>query len=385
MPPNGYCPTDGNPHEWRTSKFCPACGIRLYEDSETIDPGQKKEQAIALESDPSSDQTSPEKTHAPFPEKKPTAIYVPAVATQSSKSAAPPVDANGKAVLRTMVEASRQASIQRTSASGPGKGPQPKLQICVQLFLVEYSQLDQDGYEIPVFQEYRSIRTYLVLEAPIDRPSAHQSNIDKAMVHIPICMINSMDDFMRNYVLVQFPHRVPQLDTSLPLELASDMSPKDGPTYLPESANEYRTTKDLIESGLFKKDARASAYMYLCFRKKSDAFTFDAETLDDLDALQSNSAPKKSSSKKAAKGKTSKKAGNDQKARESKTYEPPKIKSEFRHPPFGQDDKREVVARKRNVSQLSDIQHGPEDENETIEDQDAREVVHTLRNRDVQQ
>jgi hypothetical protein len=36
MPPNGYCPSDGGPHEWRTSKFCPACGIRLYEDDETI-------------------------------------------------------------------------------------------------------------------------------------------------------------------------------------------------------------------------------------------------------------------------------------------------------------------------------------------------------------
>jgi hypothetical protein len=129
------------------------------QDDETI-PGQKKEEAITLESAPSSVQTSPEQTRTPLPEKKPTAIYVPTAATQSSKSAAPPVDANAKAVIRTMVEASRQASIQRTSTPGPGKGPQPKLQICAQVFLVEYGQIVQDGYEIPIFQEYRSIRTY---------------------------------------------------------------------------------------------------------------------------------------------------------------------------------------------------------------------------------
>ena len=157
-PPNGYCPTDGNHHESRTSKFCPTCGY-LYEDGETL-PGQKKEEAIALESALSSVQTSPEKTHTTLAEKKPTAIYVPAAATQSSKSAAPPVDANGKAVMRTVVEASRQASIQRTSTFGPGKGPQPKLQICVHVFLVQYGQLVQDGYEIPIFQECCSIRTY---------------------------------------------------------------------------------------------------------------------------------------------------------------------------------------------------------------------------------
>ena len=38
-----------------------------YENGETI-PGQKKEEAIALESAPSSVQTSPEKTHTTLPD-----------------------------------------------------------------------------------------------------------------------------------------------------------------------------------------------------------------------------------------------------------------------------------------------------------------------------
>jgi hypothetical protein len=235
------------------------------------------------------------------------------------------------------------------------------------------------------FLSFRNIAAFvrIILEVSIYDPSAHQSLIDKAMVHVPICMINNMDDFMRNYILVQFPQRVLQLDTSLPLELASDMSPKDGPTYLPESANEYRTTKDLVESGLFKKDSRASAYMYLCFRKKSDNLVFDAETPDDtyekagLDAAQPDSAPKKSSSKKVAKGKTTKKAGKNQKAGASKTYEPPKIKNEFQHPPSIRGGKREVAVRKRNVSQLSDVQNGPEDEEDVVvEDEGIKEVIH---------
>jgi len=171
-PPNGYCPTDGNHHESRTSKFCPTCGY-LYEDGETL-PGQKKEEAIALESALSSVQTSPEKTHTTLAEKKPTAIYVPAAATQSSKSAAPPVDANGKAVMRTMVEASRQASIQRTSTFGPGKGHSQSSRSAYMFSLCSTANLFRT--DMRFLSSGMSQHSYvLVLEVPIYRPSAHQS------------------------------------------------------------------------------------------------------------------------------------------------------------------------------------------------------------------
>jgi|SRR5579871_6891255 len=67
-------------------------------------------------------------------------------------------------------------------------------------------------------------------------------------------MINSTDDFLENSFLNEIDRAKPLQAQHFPMKLATDIS-KDGPTYLTKRAEQFRTVRELLESGLFRKDS----------------------------------------------------------------------------------------------------------------------------------
>jgi outer membrane biosynthesis protein TonB len=143
----------------------------------------------------------------------------------------------------------------------------------------------------------------------------------------------------------------------LPMKIATDVS-KEGPTYLTKRAEQFRTAKELLESGLFRKDSRTGSLSIVIVIEKEEEETEEME----MPAFPNN--PK--TNKRNIKVKKEKEV-------KVKKEKDPKVKKEAKETKI----KKEVVApstpiralRKRGFSQLSpEAQAVGEDTDELGED-----------------
>jgi hypothetical protein len=80
-------------------------------------------------------------------------------------------------------------------------------------------------------------------------------SIDKAQLLIPgNRTITSTNDFLKNHLLNEIERLGALQNQGLPMRLATDIS-KEGPTFLTKRAEQFHTVKELLESGLFRKDS----------------------------------------------------------------------------------------------------------------------------------
>ncbi len=185
---------------------------------------------------------------------------------------------------------------------------------------------------------------------------------DKAQLLIPgNHTITSTNDFLENHLLNEI-ERLGALRTQgLPMRLATDIS-KEGPTFLTKRAEQFRTVKDLLESGLFRKDSRSGNISIIVVVEREE------EIIDVQLSEEESVRPK------AGKGK-------------GKVKKEPKIKKE---PMVKQEPKSEVKVkkepeiftpvRKRGISQVSAETPVLEDIDE-IEGEDLSPLINGLRSR----
>jgi len=102
------------------------------------------------------------------------------------------------------------------------------------------------------------------------------------------------------------------------LKLAADYS-KDGPAYLPSNADDYRTVKDLIESGLFRYTSPVAG-------RPHGYHVYIITEMDDLEADELEETPKDKGEK------DSKTQGNDHKEERAKKDRTVRIKEEMGAP-----------------------------------------------------
>lgn len=130
------------------------------------------------------------------------------------------------------------------------------------------------------------------------------------------------------------------------MKIATDIS-KEGPTYLTKRAEEFRTVKELLESGLFRKDSRTGNISIVVVIEK------DEDREDEGEIRASPCPPKKGVARTK-----SKKGVKVKKEKEPKAKKESGIKQEVFTP-----------VRKRGISQLSspDAQTVEKDFDETDE------------------
>lgn len=157
------------------------------------------------------------------------------------------------------------------------------------------------------------------------------------------------------------------------MKLATDLT-KEGPTYLPKRAEGFRTVRDLLESGLFRKDARQqSQYQIYIVVEKED----EEQYLSEEESLRTTEEKNKTEDKKSLRTTKDKKSLRTTENKAAKSGIEPVIKTEPKV-------KQEVTTpvRKRGysrVSPTSPLQQIKDDE--SSEDLPSIDQLYSLRNR----
>jgi hypothetical protein len=105
------------------------------------------------------------------------------------------------------------------------------------------------------------------------------------------------------------------------MKLATDIS-KEGPTYLTKRAEQFRTVKELLDSGLFRKDSRTGNLSVIVVIEKEDEIVNMVSSEEDIFRPKANKG--KSKVKREPKVKKEPKI-----KQEPKIKEEPKVKQEI--------------------------------------------------------
>ena len=123
------------------------------------------------------------------------------------------------------------------------------------------------------------------------------------------------------------------------MKIATDIS-KEGPTYLTKRAEEFRTARELLESGLFRKDSRTGNISIVIVIEKNE------EGGEEEEIKESPCPPKKGVARtKSKKGMVKVKQEGELKVKKEKE---PRVKKES-----GIKQELFTPVRKRGISQLS--------------------------------
>lgn len=291
-----FCPNNGKPHARHPTHFraCPDCGNLLHR---ATTPVQQPESIIVLDDTPES--------------KK--GMFVPA-----------------KTASRTVAEAARQQSIQKTARIAVRGGP-AKYQILLQAYVARF---ETDGQTWRKFLDHDLLRMY---SDPLLAISLLHTIIEKVQIQLPNVTVSNLEDLVERILVPELKRVNVAKITDIQPYLAADIQ-RDGITDLQDNVSHVTSLQELIELGVFKKTNQNWAIMHLVLEKHELLPTYDTEA---------ELTPIKPRSKKAIKKEKMVKLESELRV--------PLVKTEPRTPK--RVIKKELsFVRKRNISQLSDIQ-----------------------------
>jgi hypothetical protein len=158
--------------------------------------------------------------------------------------------------------------------------------------------------------------------------------LEKIQIQAPNVPIDQPDDLVTKLLLPELVRIKHEKITNVTPYLATDIG-RDGVTHLPKSMEDFRTVKELLESGYFKRNNQGATIMYLVLEQHKQMPSYDTDPL---------SSPVKAKSIKKEK-KTA--ASGLRTPRLRIKQEPKGIKKEVSASSY---------ERKRSFSQLSDTQ-----------------------------